>query len=205
MQHLSVTTEQNVPIPKWLCHSLRVSSVYIVDFSILQHWAEDYVSICGLHSMFITVLYSNTTAQQFPPHFRAFPQAAQFTKKKFPVGRCQGCQTFRPYITSASGRATLTLKRLWSQRFSLEEKFDFCLKGPNWQAKGRNVRGPRWQSAETSGGRSDIGPKRLATLSLTWAGLNTLKSREVWTSFCDRWHFIQLWIFHLYIHSLYYL
>ena len=24
--------------------------------------------------MFITVLYANTTAQQFPPHFRAFPQ-----------------------------------------------------------------------------------------------------------------------------------
>ena len=74
MQHLSVTTERNVPIPKWLCHSLRVSSVYIVDFSILQHLAEDYVNICGLHSMFITVLYANTTAQQFPPHFRAFPQ-----------------------------------------------------------------------------------------------------------------------------------
>ena len=74
MQHLSVTTERNVPIPKWLCHSLRVSSVYIVDFSILQHWAEDYVNICGLHLMFITVLYANTTAQQFPPHFRAFPR-----------------------------------------------------------------------------------------------------------------------------------
>ena len=74
MQHLSVTTERNVPILKWLCHSLRVSSVYIVDFSILQHWAEDYVNICGLHLMFITVLYANTTAQQFPPHFRAFPQ-----------------------------------------------------------------------------------------------------------------------------------
>ena len=74
MQHLSVTTERNVPIPKWLCHSLHVSSVYIVDFSILQHWAEDYVNICGLHSMFITVLYANTTAQQFLPHFRAFPQ-----------------------------------------------------------------------------------------------------------------------------------
>ena len=74
MQHLSVTTERNVPIPKWLCLSLRVSSVYIVDFSILQHWAEDYVNICGLHSMFITVLYANTTAQQFPPHFRDFPQ-----------------------------------------------------------------------------------------------------------------------------------
>ena len=57
------------------CHSMRVSSVYIVNFSIiLQHWAEDYVNICGLHSMFITVLYANTTAQQFPPHFRAFPQ-----------------------------------------------------------------------------------------------------------------------------------
>ena len=70
MQHLSVTTERNVPIPKWLCHSLRVSTVYIVDFSILQHWAEDYVNICGLHLMFITVLY----AKQFPPHFRAFPQ-----------------------------------------------------------------------------------------------------------------------------------
>ena len=74
MQHLSVTTERNVPIPKWLCHSLRVSSVYIVDFSILQHWVEDSVNIYGLHSMFITVLYANTTAQQFPPHFRAFPQ-----------------------------------------------------------------------------------------------------------------------------------
>ena len=74
MQHLSVTTERNVPILKWLCHSLRVSSVYIVDFSILQYWAEDYVNICGLHSMFRTVLYANTTAQQFPPHFRAFPQ-----------------------------------------------------------------------------------------------------------------------------------
>ena len=74
MQHLSVTTERNVPIPKWLCHSLRLSSVYIVDFSILQHWAEDYVNICGLDLMFITVLYANTTAQQFPPHFRAFPQ-----------------------------------------------------------------------------------------------------------------------------------
>ena len=74
MQHLSVTTERNVPIPKWLCNSLRVSSVYIVYFSILQHWAEDYVNICGLHLMFITVLYANTTAQQFPPHFRAFPQ-----------------------------------------------------------------------------------------------------------------------------------
>ena len=73
MQHLDVTTERNVPIPND-CHSLRVSSVYIVDFSILQHWAEDYVNICGLHLMFITVLYANTTAQQFPPHFRAFPQ-----------------------------------------------------------------------------------------------------------------------------------
>ena len=56
------------------CHSLRVSSVYIVDCSILQHSAEDYVNIRGLQSMFITVLYANTTAQQFPPHFRAFPQ-----------------------------------------------------------------------------------------------------------------------------------
>ena len=56
------------------CHRLRVSSVYIVDCSILQHSAEDYVNIRGLHSMFINVLYANTTAQQFPPHFRAFPQ-----------------------------------------------------------------------------------------------------------------------------------
>ena len=71
---MSVTTARNVPIPKWLCHSLRVSSVYIVDFPILQHWAEDYVNICGLHLMFITVFYANTTAQQFTPHFRAFPQ-----------------------------------------------------------------------------------------------------------------------------------
>ena len=71
MQHLSVTNERNVPIPKWLFHSLRVSSVYIVDFSILQHWAEDYVNICRLHLMFITVL--NTTAQQ-QGIFRAFPQ-----------------------------------------------------------------------------------------------------------------------------------
>ena len=74
MQHLSVITERNVPILKWLCHSLRVSSVYIVDCSILQHSAVDYVSIRGLHSMFITVLYANTTAQQFPLHFHAFPQ-----------------------------------------------------------------------------------------------------------------------------------
>ena len=57
------------------CHSLRVSSVYIVDCSILKHSAEDYVNTRGLHSMFITVLYANTTAQQFPPHFRAFPSS----------------------------------------------------------------------------------------------------------------------------------
>ena len=56
------------------CHSLRVSSVYIVDCSILQHSAADYVNIRGLHSMFITVLYANTNVQQFPPHFRAFPR-----------------------------------------------------------------------------------------------------------------------------------
>ena len=61
---------------------LRVSSVYIVDFSILQHWADDYVNICGLHSMFITVLYANTTAQQFSPHFRAF---SQLSSRKIPT------------------------------------------------------------------------------------------------------------------------
>ena len=81
MQHLSVTTERDVPIPKWLCHSLRVSSVYIVDCSILEHSAGDYVNIRGLHSMFITVLYANTTAQQFLPHFRAFPK---LSPRKFP-------------------------------------------------------------------------------------------------------------------------
>ena len=87
MQHLSVTTERNVPIPKWLCNSLRVSSVYIVDFSILQHWAEDYVNICGLHSMFRTVLLCQHHCTAVSPSFSCF-SPAQFTKNS-PVGRCQ--------------------------------------------------------------------------------------------------------------------
>ena len=98
MQHLSVTAKWNVQIPKWLCHSLRVSSVYIVDFSILQHWAEDFINICGLHSMLRTVLYANTTAQQFSPSFSCF-SPAQFTKNS-PVGRCQTQLRTLPLISS---------------------------------------------------------------------------------------------------------
>ena len=37
-------------------------------------WCCHCVNICGICTRCLDVLYANTTAQQFPPHFRAFPQ-----------------------------------------------------------------------------------------------------------------------------------
>ena len=120
MQHLSVSTERNVPILEWLCHSLRVSSVYIVDFSILQHWAEDYVNICGLHLMFITVLYANITAQQFPPHFRAFPQLSSRKIPPLGVARLSSvlCLWFHQDIV---------IQLHLAQWYSLDNAYDFLV------------------------------------------------------------------------------
>ena len=98
VQHRSVTKEQNVPIPKLLCH---VQLAYFLCLhcrlcSILQHSTEDYVNIRKLHSMYITVVNANMTAQQFPPHFCAFPQLSPH--KIPPFGRCR-LQTSYPGFT----------------------------------------------------------------------------------------------------------